>query len=197
MRPCMAMTAPAPGVVGGGSCGQHGVRLEGNSSTNPPGGRDTQVIEEAISTFVHSLNTNWKAVRDLEEASQQEGLLGDWAQASWEALVEASIPFKSRQVRLVVYGDGADCHTGSSRFSSPADAATHQVRCRPIDDMVVDRLSGKPVPGSNDGYALDRFVSFGDAWFFEKPPFDHALIEGGGREYVVATSRLTWELAEV
>ena len=155
------------------------------------------MIEKAISTFIQSLSANWISVQELEEASKQQGLLADWAQASWEAIVEASMPFETRPVRLVVYADGADCHPSSSRFSSCDELPTHEIRCGPLDEMVVDRLSGRLLQKISDGYAFDRFVSFQDGWFFERPPFDHALIETDGRESVVALDRLTWALVKV
>lgn len=154
------------------------------------------MIEKSISTFVGLLNSNWDSVSRLEDAVGQKGLLEDWAQASWEALVEATFPFEEGRVRLVVYGDGADCNPSSSRFSAPRELPTHQVRCNPTHDMVLDKLSGNRLRQFQDGYALDRFVSFDGAWFFEKPPFDHALLELDGCQYVVELNQLIWSLAK-
>jgi hypothetical protein len=155
------------------------------------------MIAYAIATFVQTLNASWTEVGELEKLAKQEGLLADWAQASWEALVEASVPFVSRQPRLAIYGDGADVHSGSSRFSFPDDLPTHQVRCKPANGTVLDRLSGEPIPKVEDGYALDRFVSVSGNWYFDKPPFDHALVESNGHEHVVALDGLKWELVEL
>jgi hypothetical protein len=155
------------------------------------------MIETAIGAFLKCLNASWSAVRELEVSTAQDGLLADWAQASWEALVEGGTTGTAGPTRLVVYGDGADLHPASSRFGFPDDLPTHEVRCQPVDTNVVDRLSGKPILPIAGGYGLDRFVSLNDGWFSEKPPFDHALIKLDKGEYVVALKSLSWELARL
>src|SRR5688572_30617015 len=97
-------------------------------------------------------------------------LLGDWAQASWEALVEGALSSELPGIRLVVYGDGADVHPKSSRFSFENDSATHV------------------------GYALDRFVAVVGKWYAEHPTFDHALITRDDIEYVVPLAEIEWRV---
>lgn len=156
-------------------------------------------IEVSVRAFLKLLNAGWTDVSSLQVGTNQLTLLDDWAQASWEAIVEGTIPFSGQPVRLVVYGNGADLHGGSSRFSFPSDKATHQIRCQPVGDNVVDCLSGKllPYPGDGQGYALDRFVSMSGPWYKEGPPFDHALLERQDGEYVIALDQLDWLLIEV
>lgn len=156
-------------------------------------------IEVSVRAFLKLLNAGWTDVSSLQVGTNQPSLLDDWAQASWEAIVEGTIPFSGQPVRLVVYGNGADLHGGSSRFSFPGDNATHQVRCQPVGDNVVDCLSGRLLPylGYGQGYALDRFVSMSGAWYKEGPPFDHALLERQDCEYVIALDQLDWLLIEV
>jgi len=156
-------------------------------------------LRTSIGAFLKLLNAGWTDVSSLQVGANQPSLLDDWAQASWEAIVEGTIPFAEQPIRLVVYGNGADLHGGSSRFSFPNDKATHQIRCQPAGNAVVDRLSGKLLPYAEDGegYALDRFVSLSGAWYQEGPPFDHALLESQDGEYVIALDQLDWRLVEV
>ncbi len=156
------------------------------------------ILNKAIAAYVDVLNANWLAVYGLEMASGQMGLTADWAQASWESIVEAVLTNESKRVWLVVYGDGADCHALSSRFSCPDELPTHQVYCVSSDGVaIVDKLSGGPVPRMDGGYALDRFVFFDGGWYHERPPFNHALVDGGGVEYVIPLNRLDWRLRAI
>lgn len=151
------------------------------------------MIELAVLHFRSLLESSWAYVNALELSSGQEGLTADWMQASWEAVVEAALSRKFVGLRLVVYGDGADCHARSSRFSNPADFPTHQVVCRASDDLVVDVLTGKRVV-NRAYFKLDRFVSIKDGWYYEIAPFDHALIEVEQEQCVVKADRLFWDV---
>lgn len=155
------------------------------------------MIQDAVAVFVGSLNASWAALQGLSDSSEYKGLSADWAQASWEAIVEASLPLTSPPIRLEVYGDGADCHSRSSRFSFPEALPTHAVHCKAVNDFAVDRLSGKPITTGEGCYIFDRFVSVRDGWYFEEAPFDHALLVRGGIEYVVALSGLEWEVVRI
>ena len=155
------------------------------------------MIEHAIAVFVGLLNSNWVAMQSLSDSVKQQGLPADWAQASWETIVEASLPATSPPIRLEVYGDGADCHPGSSRASFPGALPTHALQCRPANDFVLDYLSGKPISRAGGAYAFDRFVSVKDGWYFESPIFDHVLLEREGEEYVIKLSEVEWELAPI
>lgn len=154
------------------------------------------ILEYALTSFRRLLESSWADISALEVSSAQQGLTADWMQASWEAVVEASLSGQFGRMRLLVYGDGADCHPRSSRFSSPEDLPTHKVTCRPIDGFVVDLLTGDRLSERGSGYVLDRFVSFKEGWHYETPPFDHALLDARGEQYVVRTDRLTWHLSE-
>lgn len=149
------------------------------------------MIEVALSYFRRLLDCSWADINALEIASGQEGLAADWMQASWETVVEAALSGQFAKLRLAVYGDGADCHPRSSRFSSPIDLPTHQIICRPRDEFVVDALTGARV-ASCSRYSLDRFVSVTGGWYYESPPFDHALLDIGQEQCVVKADRLIW-----
>jgi hypothetical protein len=155
------------------------------------------MIKTAIETFVSALNSTWGGVSRLQEASTQQGLVADWAQASWESIVEAALSAGEIPLRLVVYGDGADIYGASSRFSDPEAEATHEVRCRPIGNEAVDHLSEMPIADKPDGYTLDRFVTLRGQWYEEAPPFDFALVTYDETEFVVPISALEWDVAEV
>lgn len=151
--------------------------------------------EHSITVFVGLLNSHWIPMQKLEDATGHEGLTADWAQASWEAIVEASLPRTTPPPRLVVYGDGADCHSGSSRASFPDDLPTCAIYCELANDVVIDYLSGDLMQRDGATYAFDRFVSVESGWYFERPPFDHVLLERDGRQYVAEQGAVTWTLS--
>jgi hypothetical protein len=98
--------------------------------------------------------------------------------------------------RLAVYGDGADCHAGSSRFSYPDAMPTHQIVCWPKEGAI-DLISGGRIAAGTRGFALDRFVAFREGWYYEEPPFDHALFECNGVEIVASLDRAKWGICRV
>ncbi|MGO4552569.1 hypothetical protein AB4059_15925 [Lysobacter sp. 2RAF19] len=155
------------------------------------------MIDSAIVAFINVLNASWRALAEEEARGTQEGLLWDWSQANWEVLVEASLNIRSGGLRLSVYGEGADCRGGSSRFSFPDDLPTHEVRCQPAHALVIDALSGAQVRVVDGGYALDRFVSVHGGWYFDRPPFNHALIEIDGKQCALPVDELNWSLAKL
>lgn len=155
------------------------------------------MVNQAIQVFLRALSAGWNDVLRLQQEAEQPGMVDDWAQALWESIVESSLPSTAFPVRLAVYGEGADCHPRSSRFSFPDDLPTHEVRCFPIDGSVRDHLTGRPLVVAEEGYALDRFVVTNGSWYEVQPPFDHVLIELGGQEYVAPVSNLSWRVVEL
>ena len=153
-------------------------------------------MSTAISAFIDTLNAAWHGMDRLQSELEQQGLIDDWAQANWESIVEASLSSGAQPVHLVVYGNGADIHGASSRFSFPDDRVTHEVRCRPVTGDVVDHLSGVPLVDNPDGYGLDRFVSWDGQWYVEAPPFDCALVTMAGEQFVVPVALLNWLVVE-
>ena len=156
------------------------------------------MFKAAIERFVALLNSEWAAIDAMARDAGRPELLGDWAQASWEALVEGALSSELPGIRLVVYGDGADVHPKSSRFSFENDSATHEVRCVPIAaNGATDRLSNDVLVRDDAGYALDRFVAVGGKWYAERPTFDHALVTRDGVEYVVPLAEIKWRVVPV
>ena len=153
------------------------------------------MINGAIERFVALLNAEWTAIATLARDAGRPELVGDWAQASWEALVEGALSSELPGIRLVVYGDGADVHPKSSRFSFENDSATHEVRCVPIAaNGATDRLSNDVLVRDDVGYALDRFVAVVGKWYAERPTFDHALVTRDAIEYVVPLAEIEWRV---
>jgi hypothetical protein len=151
------------------------------------------LIEQAIFSFVSVLDAQWKAVAALSSASGRPGLVADWQQATWEALVEGALASEYPGIRLSIYGEGADVHGSSSRFSFPEDLPTHAVYCRVGDaGSTVDRLSGRAVDSASGEFFFDQFVHFDGAWYTDQPPFDHALVVANGVELVLPVSALRW-----
>jgi hypothetical protein len=153
------------------------------------------ILEDALASFRRLLESSWGDISALEASSAQQGLTADWMQASWETVVEAGLSGEIGRIRLLVYGDGADCHPRSSRFSSPEDLPTHKVTCWPSDSFVVDLLTGRRLTDSGSAYIFDRFVSFKEGWYHEAPPFDHALLDAESEQYVVRVDRLRWDIS--
>lgn len=155
-------------------------------------------INGAIERFLALLNAEWAAIASLARDAGRPELMGDWAQASWEAVVEGALSSELPGIRLVVYGDGADVHPKSSRFSFENDSATHEVRCVPIAaNGATDRLSNDVLVRDDAGYALDRFVAVVGKWYAERPAFDHALVTRDGVEYVVPLAEVEWRVVPV
>ena len=156
------------------------------------------MIKVAIERFVALLNAEWAAVASLASDAGRPELLADWAQASWEALVEGALSSELPGIRLVVYGDGADVHPKSSRFSFENDLATHEVRCVPIAaNGATDRISNEVLRNDEVGYALDRFVAVVGKWYAERPTFDHAMVTRDAIEYVVPLADIEWRVVAV
>lgn len=157
-------------------------------------------LEPALQTFLAVLKAGWDAVGNvaaLKQTDPQE-FRSDWAQANWEAIVEAGV--SDGYVFLEPYGDGADCNQTGSRVWVPGAVATHAVVCMPLlGDSAVDRLIEKEVVFPQDGLVVDRFASLtAEGWHSEQAPFDHVLSFSSGQSEMLFRSKdLRFELRKV
>jgi len=160
------------------------------------------IIQRAVLTFIQLLNSSWLEVRELAEAVPNRDtseFLSDWAQASWEMLVEAAAASSNGEtVYLQPYGEGADCNEIGSRVWCPGVASTHALHISPLHGLELqDVLTGgafTPPPG---GVPLDQFVTPADGWYRSEPPFSHVLVYLEEREKVVPVVSVRFLLAEI
>lgn len=158
------------------------------------------VLDLALGTFLDVLRSGWVSVGDLAalKGVAAEVLRADWAQANWEAIVEAAV--SEGHLYIEPYGDGADCNSIGSRVWMPGAKSTHVVSCYPLAGIsVVDRLLGQDVTFPGEGLPVDRFACLTDeGWYEERPPFDHVLtILPGGREALFLASDMRFALRPV
>jgi hypothetical protein len=140
------------------------------------------MIEHALSTFRAVLENHWSAVDALGRSARDPTLAGDWAQAMWESIVEGALQQEYTGIRLVVYGDGADVHGASSRYSFPQDLPTHEVRC---------------AHDACDGCVFDRYARTTPYGCVEEPPFDCVVALLDGKEVLLPLEGITWSVVEV
>lgn len=161
------------------------------------------VFDRAISTFLCNIRSSWSQVRGLASQVPKidvDEFLADWAQASWEMLVEAAVSAeRGEPVYLAFYGEGADCNGWSCRVWCPDALPTHAVHVVPASGTeLLDVLSGHSIRWPAQGFELDRFVSLSeDGWYREAPPFDHVLVYEDEVDLVVALDEVAFLLVEV
>ncbi|MBA3406277.1 MAG: hypothetical protein H0U13_16605 [Gemmatimonadaceae bacterium] len=152
-------------------------------------------LNRGVRTFQRLLRLGWQDVSACAAAAAYDGILADWMQSNWEMIVEASLP-PADQVRLEVYGDGADCNDRSSRVFLSESTATHRVVCVPRDNVVsADLLGNVPIAGDRK-IILDEFVMMRDGWYYRDEPFDCILVEVADVERVIAAETVDFELDE-
>ena len=124
--------------------------------------------------FRDFISKNWEFISVLDIRHESDALKIDWLQANWEMIVEQQLQIPP--ILLEVYGDGAD-NGKSSRIQSADQPATHRVICRPrAGTSVLDALNKTDVDILDNELIFDRFVNFRpDGWYYEEPPFEHAL----------------------
>ena len=158
-------------------------------------------IQRAVLTFVAVLRDSWTHVRDLVGGvcgQDPDCFLSDWAQATWEMLVEASV-WRDGEVYLEPYGEGADCNDVGSRVWRPGVVSTHGVHCIPVNgNSLRDVLTGETFKVADTGYALEQFVTATeDGWYRVNPPFDHVLLYRDGRDTVVRLEDVRFTLVRI
>jgi hypothetical protein len=155
------------------------------------------VLDASLAAFRDVLGGGWVSVGDVATLANRDPaeFRADWAQASWETLVEAALSPDGRLV-LEIYGDGADCNGASSRVWKPDAVATHAIHCHPrTGPTAVDLLTGAAVTFPQDGFLVDRFACHSeDGWYREMPPFDGVLVSASGREALFRIDDLRFAL---
>ncbi len=159
-----------------------------------------RLLEPALRTFLEVLCSNWASIGALANLKQTdpEQFRADWAQANWEAIVEAAV--STGQVFVEPYGDGADCNAVGSRVWMPGVRSTHAVSCYPVvGRRAVDRLMGEEITFPDGGLLVDRFACpTEEGWYSERPPFDHVLTRSAGeREALFRLSEVGFTLRSV
>jgi len=129
----------------------------------------------------------------LTGMDEEEEVLYDWLQASWEMLVESKMFYGTKNY-LPIYGQGADLGiNNSSRVSSPTVAPTHKVVCSG-QQPVYDVLSRNKIDVNN--FEFEEFVSLDDDWYSLENTLTHVLISQHDNEYVVSFDEIDFELRE-
>jgi hypothetical protein len=129
-------------------------------------------VDGVIRSFAEFLRHAAPVVGPLSRQADDPGYWNDWAQANWEALVEAMLP-RDLTARLRVYGDGAVCNGHRSRILAPRLAETHVITCHPRGDLRPrDLLGDRVVVPMSSLLLFDRFVTIDDDHAVEAPPFD-------------------------
>lgn len=140
-------------------------------------------IDESIRGFSTYLSLAWPIVQEFAARATEENFVKDWQQASWESLVEASLPIGV----LNLYNGGAEFYPDSCRVFRPAtsDAPTDIVVCMPAEsERVVDLLTDSLVQFPATGFPMEALVAASGRTFAEAPPFRHVLAIDGDQEYV-------------
>jgi hypothetical protein len=107
-----------------------------------------------FSDFLNGSNPTVKLVRDNLIADNFTDIQNDFYQANWEILVESAICIPGKEW-LRIYGEGADCNSGSSRVTFPEKLPTHKIICR-SEENIIDLISNQIVDFEN--YAFNSFA---------------------------------------
>ena len=155
------------------------------------------LVHQTVLRFAELLRCAHDVVEACAQHDAYDSLRDDWAQASWERLVEM-IVMPPGSAGLEIYGNGADADTDNSRVFYPERLPTHRVVFRPASgDCLYDHLNKEEVAPGEKGLALDRFVTMEEGWYYEKKPFDHVLAIIGDQEAVFKTEDVVFTLAEI
>ncbi len=130
-------------------------------------------MNSKISQFLALLNSAWPQLQVLNSEVTDTSYICDWLQFNWE------LAFENAQVRLVIYGDGADINGDSSRVSFPQSKSSHAIYCNSKSGQKVqDLLNNRDIVLPANEFILDRFVTMKpNGWYDEGMPFDKVLIE--------------------
>ncbi len=156
-------------------------------------------LQCALVVFREALMSSWDRVQQLALTIPGRGaeeFLSDWAQATWEMLVEAAVSSEA-PVYLEPYGEGADCNDIGSRVWHPGVSSTHSIRCVPVDgNTFQDALTGRTLLAPSGGLVLDQFVTLTEnGWYRPGPPFDYVLALQDNTELVLPLDRVKFLLA--
>lgn len=131
-------------------------------------------VTNLIRAYCVYLDRSWMPVCELRNMSDEESILENWLEASWEMLVEGSLG----GVVLPAYYGGAELNPRSDRVHLPqgGENATHVVVCR-SDGPVLDMLTQRSIALPSDGIPITNFVTMIDGMASQSPPFDCVRIE--------------------
>lgn len=138
------------------------------------------LLNKALEVFRRTIVRSWAEIRELAtscSAVAPEDFVGNWCQATWEMIVEASV-FWGTMDLLEVYGEGAELGGRGSRVSHENSEPTHMILVfSRFGDDIEDCLSQeKVVPSDSVPLRFDQFVSIQeDGWYAPLPPFDRVL----------------------
>ncbi|ACU07091.1 hypothetical protein FIC_00636 [Flavobacteriaceae bacterium 3519-10] len=104
--------------------------------------------------FLNLSNTSLKLVKDNLVADNFADIQNDFYQVNWEILVESAVCIPGEEW-LQIYGEGADCNSGSSRVTFPEKLPTHKIICR-SEENIIDLLTNKIVDFEN--YTFNSFA---------------------------------------
>lgn len=134
-------------------------------------------ITDSVEIFRNVIDSSWDFINVLSEKDLTGSFFNDWAQSSWERIVESSIG-PDLKVFLEPYGDGADCNIRSSRVWRPEAIPTTDVFARYVgNEELINMVDGSPVHGK---MKLDRFASLRDGWPVVGKPFECAVVSDDG-----------------
>ncbi len=135
------------------------------------------IVNSEIKKFIKMVEASWSALLsgDEEPGGARDDLICDWLQFHWELLVEGKIRSKGLDVRLEVYGDGAETESGRI---FPASAVTHRICCLPRNrsSLVYDLVTGTSVDVPDEGFTVDRFAFFNEGFVQYEPPFNAVTV---------------------
>lgn len=129
---------------------------------------------------------------DIDSEIDAASAFYDWAQTSWELLVERVVCITGQS--LVVYGPGSDYEEGRHcRVFFHHLLPTHEVACFALRGEAPDVLTGNVVEDLST-CSFEGFATQSGAWYRETPPFDHALLERDGHTFLVSNALIRFGL---
>lgn len=161
------------------------------------------LVSQAIENFRQQLIASFPNIKRAFELDRQSlnsdsfaDYFNDWAQVSWELLLERVI-CQSKE-SLEIYGDGSDYERAThSRVFYTKLLATHKITCQ-VNQGAIDELTGQIIEAST--YDFDRFVDFENDFYTLGPRFDYVLLNDSRstahREIVVLVKHVQWLVGE-
>lgn len=154
------------------------------------------IINNEIHAFLNFLNSSWSSLNEIYASEDLRYEICDWFQANWELLVEHPLSHKLKlPIRLVVYSEGADLYTDSSRVMFPFDLPSHEVRAR-VKAGSKCLLSSKKII-TDHLYEFCEFVKRDGDWYEQSGPFDCVILEVSCDELLFHVSDVDFVLVEV
>jgi len=167
------------------------------------------LLHNSIENFRQLLSSSYTGIvsaykaYELESNSRQndfadsfDDFFHDWAQSSWELLVERVIC--SGTDSLKIYGSGSDYEAAAySRVFFHSLQSTHEVFCISLT-KAIDSLTNETVDLSL--YSFEGFVTVEQGWFAFAAPFNHVLLNeknvygGNYRQVAIPLDQITFKI---